>query len=79
MSFVYLADDVLTKERVAIKILSPALSQDRTAMARLRREAELGGKLEHPNVCHIIRLGETQQRARVRGDAVRGGRAAVRS
>jgi serine/threonine protein kinase len=59
MSFVYLADDVLAKRPVAIKILSPSLSQDRTAMARLRREAELGGKLEHPNVCHIIRLGET--------------------
>ena len=59
MSFVYLADDVLRKEPVAIKILSPSLSQDRTAMARLRREAELGGKLAHPNVCHIIRLGET--------------------
>jgi serine/threonine-protein kinase len=28
-------------------------------MARLRREADLGGKLAHPNVCHIIRLGET--------------------
>ncbi|MDB4910864.1 MAG: hypothetical protein JWO39_1687 [Gemmatimonadetes bacterium] len=59
MSFVYLADDVIRKESVAIKILSPSLSQDRTAMARLRREAELGGRLAHPNVCHIIRLGET--------------------
>jgi eukaryotic-like serine/threonine-protein kinase len=59
MSFVYLANDVITKHQVAIKILSPALSHDRTAMARLRREAELGGRLAHPNVCHIIRLGET--------------------
>lgn len=59
MSFVYLADDVIRKESVAIKILSPALSQDRTAMARLRREAELAGRLVHSNVCHIIRLGET--------------------
>ncbi len=59
MSFVYLADDVLAKQAVAIKILSPALSHDRTAMARLRREAELGSRLAHPNVCHIIRLGET--------------------
>jgi serine/threonine protein kinase len=59
MSFVYLADDVIKKEQVAIKILSPALSQDRNAMARLRREAELAGRLAHPNVCHIIRLGET--------------------
>ena len=61
MSFVYLADDVIKKESVAIKILSPALSHDRTAMARLRREAELAGRLVHPNVCHIIRLGETSQ------------------
>ncbi|HMI56923.1 MAG TPA: serine/threonine-protein kinase [Gemmatimonadaceae bacterium] len=61
MSFVYLADDVLKKESVAIKILSPALSHDRTAMARLRREAELAGRIVHPNVCHIIRLGETSQ------------------
>ena len=59
MSFVYLADDTIRKESVAIKILSPALSHDRTAMARLRREAELAGRLAHPNVCHIIRLGET--------------------
>jgi serine/threonine protein kinase len=59
MSFVYLATDTIRKEPVAIKILSPALSHDRTAMARLRREADLGGKLAHPNVCHIIRLGET--------------------
>ena len=50
MSFVYLADDIIKKEAVAIKILSPALSHDRTAMARLRREAELGGRLAHPNV-----------------------------
>jgi serine/threonine-protein kinase len=59
MSFVYLAQDTNTGEKVAIKILSPALIKDPTAMARLRREAELGGRLAHPNVCHIIRLGET--------------------
>jgi serine/threonine-protein kinase len=28
-------------------------------MERLRREAALAGKLVHPNVCHIMRLGET--------------------
>jgi serine/threonine protein kinase len=59
MSFVYLALDEKSRERVAIKVLSPALLQDRTAMERLRREAALAGKLVHPNVCHIMRLGET--------------------
>ena len=60
MSFVYLARDVATKEKYAIKVLSAALSRDQNAMARLKREASLGMRLAHPNVCHIIRLGETQ-------------------
>lgn len=60
MSFVYLATDVATRERCAIKVLSAALSQDANAMARLKREASLGMRLAHPNVCHIIRLGETE-------------------
>jgi serine/threonine protein kinase len=62
MSHVYLAEDqVEGNRRYAIKVLSPALSQDENAMARLRREAELGGRLEHPNICHIIRMGETPE------------------
>jgi len=60
MSFVYLASDIATQEQYAIKVLSAALSSDANAMARLRREASLGMRLAHPNVCHIIRLGETQ-------------------
>jgi serine/threonine protein kinase len=63
MSYVYLAEDMADgNARCAIKILSPALSKDENAMARLRREAELGGRLEHANICHIIRLGETSER-----------------
>ncbi len=60
MSYVYMARDVSTNERYAIKILSPALSKDENAMARLRREAALGIRLAHPNVCHIVRMGETE-------------------
>ena len=60
MSFVYLATDIATKDRYAIKVLSAALSRDQNAMARLKREASLGMRLAHPNVCHIIRMGETQ-------------------
>lgn len=60
MSFVYLAQDVATQERFAIKVLSPALSEDVNAMQRLRREAALGMRLAHQNICHIMRLGETE-------------------
>jgi len=60
MSYVYLGEDISTKEQYAIKVLSPTLVKDSNAMARLRREAALGMRLEHPNVCHIVRLGETE-------------------
>jgi len=60
MSHVYLAHDVVSNERYAIKVLSPSLSEDENAMARLRREAALGSRLAHPNVCHIVRMGETE-------------------
>jgi hypothetical protein len=52
MSFVYLAKDIASDEQYAIKVLSAALSSDVNAMARLRREASLGMRLAHPNVCH---------------------------
>jgi eukaryotic-like serine/threonine-protein kinase len=61
MSYVYLALDTVTSTRVAIKALSPLLSRDANAMARLRREARLGQRLDHPNVCNILALGETPQ------------------
>ena len=60
MSVVYLATDVSTREQYALKVLSSTLSLDNNAMARLRREASLGMRLAHANVCHIIRLGETE-------------------
>lgn len=60
MSYVYLANDVTDGTRVAIKVLSPSLAADQNAMARLRREAGLAIRLAHPNVCHIMRLGETE-------------------
>ena len=59
MSFVYLATDLASGERRAVKVLSPTLSRDRNAVARLGREAEIAGKMRHPNVCHIETLGVT--------------------
>ena len=48
-----------TGERRAVKVLSPSLSRDQNAVARLGREAELAGRVRHPNVCHIERFGQT--------------------
>src|SRR2546426_577336 len=60
MSYVYLAKEVATTEEVAIKVLSPKLATDKSSVERLRREAGLAMRLEHPNVCRIMRLGESE-------------------
>ena len=60
MSYVYLARETATNETVAIKVLSPKLSNEKSSVERLRREAGLAMRLEHPNVCKILRLGETE-------------------
>jgi serine/threonine-protein kinase len=59
-AFVYLGVDIGTGERFAIKVLSSILSHDANAMARLRREASVGMRLTHPNICSILRMGETE-------------------
>jgi serine/threonine-protein kinase len=60
MSYVYLAREISTGETVAIKVLSPRLASDKSSVERLRREAGLAMRLDHPNVCRILRLGESE-------------------
>jgi serine/threonine-protein kinase len=60
MAFVYEARDVNSGDAVAIKVLSPKLGKDESSVQRLRREAGLAMRLEHPNACKILRLGETE-------------------
>jgi len=60
MSYVYLAKEVSTGQEVAIKVLSPKLARDKSSVERLRREAGLAMRLDHPNVCRIFRLGESE-------------------
>lgn len=60
MSYVYEAEDMHTGKNLAVKVLSPKLSKDATSVERLRREAGLAIRLEHPNICRILRLGETE-------------------
>src|SRR6266511_2741533 len=59
MSYVYLAKEISSDAIVAIKVLSPRLASDKSSVERLRREAGLAMRLDHPNVCRIMRLGES--------------------
>lgn len=63
MGRVYLSADRTTHETVAIKVLTRGLGRDPKALVRLRREAAYGMRLAHPNICHIIRLGQTEDGA----------------
>jgi len=60
MSYVYLAKEISSGATVAIKVLSPRLASDKSSVERLRREAGLAMRLDHPNVCRILRLGESE-------------------
>lgn len=57
MSWVYAGEDLEAGRSVAVKMLPPRLVRDAESVERLRREAEIAGRLEHPNVCPILRLG----------------------
>lgn len=61
MAYVYQARELSSDQVVAIKVLSPRLLGDPSSIERLRREAGLAMRLNHPNVCHIMRLGETEE------------------
>ncbi len=50
MGVVYLATYRDTGQRVALKVLSPALSADKKLISRFEREIEILKKLEHPNI-----------------------------
>ena len=59
MSYVYQAEEIGTGKSVAVKILIPRLSRDPSSVERLRREATIATRFNHPNACPILRMGET--------------------
>ena len=58
MAYVYRATDRETGRTVAIKVLMSRLANDAESVARLKREAQLALKLNHPNCCGLLAYGE---------------------
>ncbi len=58
MAEVYLARDLLLDRPVALKMLFPELSVDRSFVERFRREAQAAANLSHPNIVPVFDWGE---------------------
>ncbi|CAM8648171.1 PASTA_pknB domain containing protein [Acidimicrobiia bacterium] len=55
---VYLADDVVLRRRVAVKVLHDALAGDASFLKRFRAEAQAAAALNHPNVMAVHDWGQ---------------------
>ncbi len=63
MGTVYLGEDTHLGRRVAIKVISGAAGGDPEARARFLQEARAASSLDHPNICAIYQIGETDEGA----------------
>jgi serine/threonine-protein kinase len=58
MGVVYLADNVSTGQRVALKLLTPDLARSSGFRERFVREANYASSMHHPNVIQVFDAGE---------------------
>jgi predicted Ser/Thr protein kinase len=60
MATVYKAHELSLNRMVALKVLSPQLSEDKAYIKRFSREAQAAAQLNHPNIVQIYAIGEEQ-------------------
>lgn len=61
MGVIYRAMDTRLQRQVALKLLPGHLHRDESARRRFMAEARAASRLDHPNICVIHDVGETEQ------------------
>src|SRR5271156_4379713 len=72
MGVVYSAYDTVLERKIAIKVVGDRVLADKTARDMLLREARTASSLNHPNICTIHEVGDSEGEAYIVMERVEG-------
>lgn len=72
MATVYLADDLITRKEVAVKIIKEDTMKNPVNLTRFEREARAAASLNHQNIVRVINIGTFEGRPYMVNELIKG-------